>query len=149
MIFCQIEIMRQNNIIYFFSPWQNFQKDWKLLGDDLVTHVWADDEQVIWCFADPDKCLKTDKNPTGMLVTFLTSGVAHHFDSFLSDRLGSFSHSRFGEASLIVRSFTLTQNRIHSILLVQNGILCQSSNLICYFICRLLTYVQTISSRSF
>jgi len=61
-------MMRQHEIIYFFSPWQNFHKDWKLLGDDLVTHVWADDEHVIWCFAYPDKCLKTEMNPTGMSV---------------------------------------------------------------------------------
>jgi hypothetical protein len=62
----QIEIMKQHDIIYLFAPWQRFHQDWKLLGDDLVTHVWADDEQVVWCFADPDKCLKTDKNPNGV-----------------------------------------------------------------------------------
>jgi hypothetical protein len=69
--FRQLEIMRQHEIIYLYSPWHRFHKDWKLLGDDLVTHVWADDEHVIWCFVDPDKCLKTDKNPTGMLVELL------------------------------------------------------------------------------
>ena len=58
--------MRQHDIIYLFSPWPRFHKDWKLLGDELITHVWADDEHVVWCFADPDKCLKTDKNPNGM-----------------------------------------------------------------------------------
>ncbi len=62
----QIEVMKQHDIIYLFAPWPRFHQDWKLLGDDLVTHVWADDEQVVWCFSDPDKCLKTDKNPNGV-----------------------------------------------------------------------------------
>lgn len=62
----QVELMKQNDIIYLFSPWQRFHKDWKLLGNDLITHVWVDDEHVVWCFADPDKCLKTKKNPNGM-----------------------------------------------------------------------------------
>jgi alpha-1,3(6)-mannosylglycoprotein beta-1,6-N-acetyl-glucosaminyltransferase len=63
-----MDIMKQHDIIFFFSGWENIRRDWELLGDDLVTHVWGDDDHVVWCFADPDRCLKSDKNPAGMSV---------------------------------------------------------------------------------
>ncbi|KAF9535474.1 hypothetical protein CPB83DRAFT_14206 [Crepidotus variabilis] len=61
-----IDIMKKHDIFYLFSPWERFHEDWKLLGNELVTHIWADDEHLVWCFSDPDRCLSTEKNPTGI-----------------------------------------------------------------------------------
>jgi len=72
---CQIEIMKQHDMFYLFSPWENFHKDFKLLGNDLVTHVWADDEQVVWCYDDKERCIQNELNPDGVCVDSVLYGL--------------------------------------------------------------------------
>ncbi|KDR77694.1 hypothetical protein GALMADRAFT_245822 [Galerina marginata CBS 339.88] len=64
-----IDIMKRHSIIYLFSPtWQGLtglKKDLNALGNDLVTHIWADDENVVRCFNDK-KCIQDDQNPDGI-----------------------------------------------------------------------------------
>jgi len=72
----QIDIMKRHGIIYLFSPtWlglTGLKKDLKILGNDLVTHIWADDENVVRCFNDK-KCIQDDRNPDGMYVQLYLS----------------------------------------------------------------------------
>ncbi|KIM37567.1 glycosyltransferase family 18 protein [Hebeloma cylindrosporum] len=64
-----VDIMKRHNIIYLFSPtWMGLaglKKDLSILGNDLVTHIWADDEHVVRCFND-ERCIQDDQNPDGI-----------------------------------------------------------------------------------
>lgn len=79
----QIDIMKRHDIIYLFSPtWlglAGLKKDLNILGNDLVTHIWADDEYVVRCFND-EQCIQDDRNPDGMYVNL----VPQPFDRFIS-----------------------------------------------------------------
>jgi alpha-1,3(6)-mannosylglycoprotein beta-1,6-N-acetyl-glucosaminyltransferase len=55
-------------IIYASFPDKIFHKDFKLLGNDLITHAWIDDEHLIWCFQDPQSCVQSPQNPEGVCV---------------------------------------------------------------------------------
>ncbi|KAH8831781.1 hypothetical protein DL96DRAFT_1779297 [Flagelloscypha sp. PMI_526] len=80
-----LEIMKRQGIFIFYTDWSTFRRDWTLLGNDLVTHVWADDTQVLWCFNDSEGCIQSSANPHGV--------------SLLSRFLGLFLVMIFGEGS--------------------------------------------------
>ncbi|KAJ6562316.1 hypothetical protein B0H19DRAFT_1259901 [Mycena capillaripes] len=63
-----LELMREQDIfiIYAAFPDKTFHKDFKLLGNDLITHAWMDDEHTIWCFQDPQNCMESPQNPDGL-----------------------------------------------------------------------------------
>ncbi|KAJ7480679.1 hypothetical protein FB451DRAFT_1238196 [Mycena latifolia] len=65
-----LDLMREQDIfiIYAAFPDKTFHKDFKLLGNDLVTHTWIDDEHLIWCFQDPVHCTQSENNPDGVPV---------------------------------------------------------------------------------
>ncbi|KAJ7208251.1 hypothetical protein GGX14DRAFT_633818 [Mycena pura] len=63
-----LELMREQDvfIIYASFPDKTFHKDFKLLGSDLITHTWMDDEHLIWCFQDRQSCMQSEQNPDGV-----------------------------------------------------------------------------------
>ncbi|KAJ7662262.1 hypothetical protein B0H17DRAFT_1185094 [Mycena rosella] len=63
-----LDLMREQDIfiIYAAFPDKSFRKDFKLLGNDLITHTWIDDEHLIWCFQDPVNCIQSPENPDGV-----------------------------------------------------------------------------------
>ncbi|KAJ7491730.1 hypothetical protein B0H11DRAFT_990001 [Mycena galericulata] len=63
-----LELLQEQDvfIIYAYFPDGTFHKDFKLLGNDLVTHTWMDDEHLIWCFQDPEYCIQSRQNPDGI-----------------------------------------------------------------------------------
>ncbi|KAJ7805299.1 hypothetical protein B0H14DRAFT_2881002 [Mycena olivaceomarginata] len=63
-----LELMQEEEvfIIYASFPDKTFHKDFKLMGNDLVTHTWIDDEHLIWCFQDPKHCVQSPQNPEGV-----------------------------------------------------------------------------------
>ncbi|PPQ66408.1 hypothetical protein CVT26_011277 [Gymnopilus dilepis] len=63
-----VEIMKRHDIFYLFSPTlllAGLKKDLNILGNDLVTHIWADDEHLVRCFNDK-QCIQNDQNPDGI-----------------------------------------------------------------------------------
>ncbi|KAJ6583502.1 hypothetical protein DFH09DRAFT_1144632 [Mycena vulgaris] len=64
-----LRLMREQDnifIIYAAFPDRTFHKDFKRLGNDLVTHTWLDDEHLIWCFQDTEHCMLSAQNPDGV-----------------------------------------------------------------------------------
>ncbi|KAJ7139984.1 hypothetical protein C8R43DRAFT_1131722 [Mycena crocata] len=63
-----LQLMQEQDIfiIYAAFPDKTFHKDFKLIGNDLITHAWIDDEHVIWCFQDPEHCIQSPQNPDGV-----------------------------------------------------------------------------------
>ncbi|KAJ7907097.1 hypothetical protein B0H13DRAFT_701526 [Mycena leptocephala] len=63
-----LQLMQEQDIfiIYASFPDKIFHKDFKLLGNDLITHAWIDDEHLIWCFQDPQSCVQSPQNPEGV-----------------------------------------------------------------------------------
>jgi hypothetical protein len=110
----QVDIMKRHDIIYLFSPtWpglSGLKKDLNILGNDLITHIWVDDEDVVRCFND-EQCIQDDRNPDGMYVNL----VFQSFDRFISpsfpDRLGNFLRSPSGAASHTLASGTAVRIR--------------------------------------
>ncbi|KAL0947212.1 hypothetical protein HGRIS_013330 [Hohenbuehelia grisea] len=83
-----IRIMKKHKIFYLFSFWEHFVKDFKLLGDDLITHTWVDDEHLVWCFVNTEDCLRSATNPDGVppwkLFAFTFWGSKPNSDKWLS-----------------------------------------------------------------
>ena len=71
----QIDIMKRHDIIYLFSPtWLGLiglKKDLNILGNDLVTHIWVDDEYDVRRFNDK-QCIQDDRNLDGMYVNLVS-----------------------------------------------------------------------------
>ncbi|KAJ7626941.1 hypothetical protein FB45DRAFT_56538 [Roridomyces roridus] len=64
-----LELMQHEDdmfIIYAAFDDGTFHKDFRRLGNDLVTHAWVDDEHVLWCFEDRNHCLQSPQNPHGV-----------------------------------------------------------------------------------
>ncbi|KAJ7772875.1 hypothetical protein DFH07DRAFT_801772 [Mycena maculata] len=53
-------------LIYAGFPEKAFQKAFKLLGNDLVSHAWMDEGHLIHCFRDPQHCIQSPLNPDGI-----------------------------------------------------------------------------------
>ena len=92
--------MKRHDIFYLFSPTlflAGLKKDLNILGNDLVTHIWADDEHLVRCFNDK-QCIQNDQNPDGMYVNLVSKAPTSQL-SLLSVLLGSSLHSLSGAAS--------------------------------------------------
>ncbi|KAH8831662.1 hypothetical protein DL96DRAFT_842747 [Flagelloscypha sp. PMI_526] len=61
-----LEIIKHHNIFLLYTNWNTFRRDWKLLGNDLITHIWADENHVLWCFNDIEGCIQSPYNPQGV-----------------------------------------------------------------------------------
>ncbi|KAJ7747138.1 hypothetical protein DFH07DRAFT_578493 [Mycena maculata] len=63
-----LELMQEQDIfiIYAAFPDKTFHTDFYLLGNDLITHAWMDDEHLIWCFQDPHSCMQSERNLEGI-----------------------------------------------------------------------------------
>lgn len=88
--------MQHHDIFFLFSNWRTLRRDWRLLGNDLVTHIWADDRQVLWCFNDSEGCIQSSVNLRGMYVHFFASIPACEHLITPSDRHTNYLHSHSG-----------------------------------------------------
>ncbi|KAJ7648992.1 hypothetical protein DFH06DRAFT_1208710 [Mycena polygramma] len=61
-------LMQDEDIFIIYATFQDgtFHKDFKRLGNDLITHAWVDDEHVLWCLQDREHCIQSPQNPDGV-----------------------------------------------------------------------------------
>lgn len=78
-----MELMQEQDIFIFYAafPDKTFHKDFKLIGNDLITHTWIDDEHLIWCFQDTENCMQSAQNSDGVCVA-LGLGLDHILTRF-------------------------------------------------------------------
>jgi alpha-1,3(6)-mannosylglycoprotein beta-1,6-N-acetyl-glucosaminyltransferase len=58
--------MKEEKIFYLFSFYDHFRTEFKMLGSDLISHVWMDEEHLLWCYNDDVNCVESERNPEGM-----------------------------------------------------------------------------------
>ncbi|KAJ7596009.1 hypothetical protein C8J56DRAFT_923810 [Mycena floridula] len=62
-----IEVLRKRNYFFIISPYTSLMETYSSLGS-LVTHVWAEDQHVVWCINDTIGCLESPENLHGIPV---------------------------------------------------------------------------------
>ncbi|KAJ7085219.1 hypothetical protein B0H15DRAFT_847433 [Mycena belliarum] len=94
-----LDLMREHDIfiIYAAFPDKTFHKDFKLIGNDLITHTWIDDEHLIWCFQDSQNCMQSPQNPDGVplwkMFAFTFWGSLHKSGKWLPPKTANISWS--------------------------------------------------------
>ncbi|THV05092.1 hypothetical protein K435DRAFT_774077 [Dendrothele bispora CBS 962.96] len=84
-----LDVFKDNNYFMLWDGYDHLNKAYKHYGE-IVTHVWSNDDHVIWCVNDTVTCIESPENPDGIpawkLFTFTFWGSPRGWQNFRAPR---------------------------------------------------------------